>query len=51
MDNPVLCECDKNSHNKLEAVVEANDEYTPGQVIPYTWFSEKCFVFFDYLPD
>ena len=27
MDNPVLRECDKNGHNRLEAVVEANDEY------------------------
>ena len=27
MDNPVLCECEKNVHNRLEAVVEANDEY------------------------
>ena len=27
MDNPVLCEWDKNAHNRLEAVVEANDEY------------------------
>ena len=27
MDNPVLCECEKNVHNRLEAVVEANDGY------------------------
>ena len=26
MDNPVFCECEKNVHNRLESVVEANDE-------------------------
>ena len=47
--------------HSIESFLKSNDNkknestndltYTPGQVIPYTSFSEKHFVFFDHLPD